>query len=96
MINPQPNQLKKAHSIIRALNHKLRRQILELLDENKELTVTSLLQKMSLVQSVTSQHLAILRRANIVETRRQGKEVYYRINYDMLDKVYIFVNNLLS
>ena len=57
--------LKKAAMILRALNHKLRQQIVRVLDEHKKLTVTELYIYLRLEQSVASQHLAILRRAGI-------------------------------
>src|SRR5580693_6177683 len=72
--------LKKGAMILRALNHKLRQQIVRLLDENKRLTVTELYIQLRLEQSVASQHLAILRRAGIVKTERDGKFIYYTIS----------------
>jgi len=70
-------QTKKTALILRALNHKLRQQMLKLLDENKKMTVTELYVKLRLEQSVASQHLAILRRAGIVSTQRIGKFIFY-------------------
>ena len=55
--------MKKAMLILRALNHKLRQQIVKLLDERRKMTVTEIYIELRLEQSVTSQHLAILRRA---------------------------------
>ncbi len=72
--------LKKAAMILRALNHKLRQQIVRVLDEHKKLTVTELYIYLRLEQSVASQHLAILRRAGIVKTERDGKFIHYTIN----------------
>ncbi len=72
-------ELRKAVLVLRAVNHKLRQQIMELLEENEKMTVTDLYVKLRLEQSVASQHLAILRRAGIVDTERQGKFIYYRV-----------------
>jgi DNA-binding transcriptional ArsR family regulator len=58
--------MKKSMLILRALNHKLRQQILKLLDEKRKVTVTEIYIELRLEQSVTSQHLAILRRAGLV------------------------------
>ena len=55
---------KKAAMILRALNHKLRQQIVKLIDEHQKVTVTEIYVKLRLEQSVASQHLAILRRAS--------------------------------
>jgi len=65
----------------RALDHLLRQRILELLEGQEEgLTVTDIYIRLRLEQSVASQHLAILRRANLVRTKRQGKFILYFIN----------------
>ena len=56
-------EVKKAALVLRALNHKLRQQILKLIDESGKMTVTELYVKLRLEQSVASQHLAILRKA---------------------------------
>ena len=88
-------QTKKAALILRALNHKLRHQMLKLLDDNKKMTVTELYVKMRLEQSVASQHLAILRRANIVITERDGKFIHYALNHNRIAAVAKFVNELV-
>ncbi|HMW27776.1 MAG TPA: ArsR family transcriptional regulator, partial [Ferruginibacter sp.] len=49
-----------------------------------------------LEQSVASQHLAILRKAGIVSTEREGKFIYYMVNYKRLDEISLFVKNLVG
>jgi predicted transcriptional regulator len=49
--------VKKASLVLRALNHKLRQQMIKLLDENAKMTVTELYVQLRLEQSVASQHL---------------------------------------
>ena len=66
-------RLKKAAMILRALNHKLRQLLIKLIDEHQKITVTEIYVNLRLEQSVVSQHLAILRRAGIVITQREGK-----------------------
>lgn len=88
--------VKKAAIILRAINHKLRQQILRLLDENQKLTVTEVYIRLRLEQSVASQHLAILRRAGFVKTEREGKFIYYMINAERLSAVNQFVDNLVG
>src|SRR5436305_13174240 len=78
-------QLKKASLILRAINHKLRQQMLRLIHQQGKMTVTEIYVKLRLEQSVASQHLAILRRAGYVETVRDGKFIYYSINHDRLE-----------
>lgn len=88
--------MKKAAMILRALNHKLRQQMIKLLDESKKMTVTEIYVKLRLEQSVASQHLAILRRAGIVITQREGKFIYYSVNYNRVKEVNGFVEQLVA
>lgn len=88
--------VKKSVLILRALNHKLRQQILQLINENGQLTVTEIYVKLRLEQSVASQHLAILRRSNIVKTTREGKFIWYTVNHDRLNDIDQFIKNLLA
>jgi DNA-binding transcriptional ArsR family regulator len=87
---------KKAALILRALNHKLRQQMIKLLDDHKRMTVTEIYVKLRLEQSVASQHLAILRRAGIVATIRDGKFIYYSVNYDRVKEIVDVVEDLLK
>ena len=88
--------IKKAALILRAVNHKLRQQILRLIDEHGKMTVTELYVKLRLEQSVASQHLAILRKAGFVKTERDGKFIYYSVNTDRLQELNKFVDDLLT
>jgi DNA-binding transcriptional ArsR family regulator len=81
------HNLKKAALVLRALNHKLRQQILTLIETEDKITVTEIYVRMRLEQSVASQHLAILRRAGIVSTQRDGKFIYYTVNYKRIDQI---------
>ena len=73
-------ELRKAVLVLRAVNHKLRQDVIDLLEENEKMTVTDIYIKLRLEQSVASQHLAILRRAGVVATERQGKFIYYSLD----------------
>ncbi len=90
------HNLKKAALVLRAVNHKLRQQILKLIDEHGRMTVTELYVKMRLEQSVASQHLAILRKAGFVKTNRDGKFIYYSVNINRMDEVNQFLADLLD
>lgn len=88
--------IKKAALVLRALNHKLRQQILKQIDEHGKITVTELYVKLRLEQSVASQHLAILRKAGFVKTERDGKFIYYSVNTSRLQEVNEMVSSLLA
>jgi DNA-binding transcriptional ArsR family regulator len=90
------HNLKKAALVLRALNHKLRQQMVALIEENGKLTVTEIYVKMRLEQSVASQHLAILRTAGIVETERDGKFIYYGVSKKRMAEINRFVEELVG
>lgn len=86
--------LRKAVLVLRAVNHKLRQRIIDLLEESDSLTVTDIYIKLRLEQSVASQHLAILRRAGVVVTEREGKFIYYSLDKDRLAQISRLVEEL--
>jgi DNA-binding transcriptional ArsR family regulator len=88
--------LKKAALVLRAVNHKLRQQILKLIHQKGRITVTEIYVKLRLEQSVASQHLAILRKAGFVTTLREGKFIYYSVNQERLTQVHEFAQQLLK
>ena len=81
------DEFKKAALTLRALNHKVRQQILHLIHERGEITVSEIYAKLKLEQSLTSSYLAVLRRGNIVKTRREGQSIHYSVNYDHITQI---------
>lgn len=61
-----------------ALANPRRLEIVELL-RDRERRVSELAELMGLAQAATSQHLAVLRSAGLVETRKDANFVYYRL-----------------
>ncbi len=90
------HNLKKAALVLRALNHKLRQQMIKLIEDEGKLKVTDIYVQMRLEQSVASQHLAILRLAGIVSTERDGKFIYYTINRKRMEEISKFVDDLVG
>ncbi len=62
----------------KTLGHPVRIRALELLSEG-ELSVSELREAVGTEQSHLSQQLGILRRAGLVETRREGSSVFYSL-----------------
>ena len=88
--------IKKAMIFLRAINHKLRQIILKYIGEKGQVTVSEIFDHLLLEQAVASQHLAILRKAGFVKTRREGKFIYYSVNRQRLLDLNKFVNDLLG
>ena len=74
-----PLRLFKAE-LFKALGHPVRLRIVDLLRDG-ERNVSDLLASMELEGSIVSQHLTMLRHRQIVEARREGTNVYYRVRH---------------
>lgn len=90
-----------ARGVYRAALHPIRSKLLTLIDAAKggQSDVTNLYKKEKMEQSVCSQHLAILRRAGLVITKRDGKQIFYSVNYAALkelNKASDLIGKLLS
>ena len=86
--------LKKAVMTLRAINHPLRRQMMEIMKEQGQIIVTELFIKMRLEQSVVSQHLAILRKVGVLNTKRDGKFIYYSLNEPRINEIAGLIHEL--
>jgi DNA-binding transcriptional ArsR family regulator len=79
---PVPHNAGPIHEakagLFRVLGHPARVRILELLRDG-ERSVGALQGELGLDSGGTSQHLAALRRIGLVESRREGTSVYYRV-----------------
>ncbi|MCL4190278.1 MAG: winged helix-turn-helix domain-containing protein [Thermoguttaceae bacterium] len=65
-------------TIFRALSERIRLRILNLLREG-EVCVCDLVDVLQVPQPTASRHLAYLRRAGLVEVRKEGQWCYYRL-----------------
>jgi len=68
----------KAQALLKALSNQDRLMLLCQLVE-RERSVGELESTLGILQPTLSQQLAVLRREGLVATRREGKQIYYRI-----------------
>ena len=73
-----PVGLAKAADTIKVVGHPDRLRILEFLEDGEKV-VGDIQDCLDLPQAIVSQHLAKMRGWNIVESRRDGIHVFYRI-----------------
>lgn len=95
-LNINNENLQVSSEILRALAHPLRLRILGFIDSNEMINVNKIYNTLKLEQSITSQHLRILRLAGLVETERDGKFIHYRINYDKVGHAMKAINAFLE
>lgn len=79
--------IKAASFITKSVNSTFRQRVISLLLSNKQMAVKDLCDQLNTEQSIVSQHLALLRKANLVLARRRGKSVLYSANERQLRQV---------
>ena len=90
------SKIKKGVQTLRIINHLLRQQILQFIHENKRITVTEIHTRFRIEQSVASEHLALLRKEKFVTTERDGRFIFYSVNYESLKKIHRLTEELIS
>lgn len=84
--------IEVAVDLLRTLNNTYRQRIIRLLELEDELSVTEIYIKLNLDQSVASQHLSMLRRHQLMRTKRSGKHVIYSLNRAR----FMYISEMLS
>ena len=79
--------LEKLAEFFKVCGDRTRLSILKLLLEN-EMNVTEISEKLNMNNSAISHQLRVLRTANLVKTRKDGKEVFYMLSDDHVKKIY--------
>jgi ArsR family transcriptional regulator, cadmium/lead-responsive transcriptional repressor len=78
-LSEAPTEPELVGKYFRALGDPTRVRILELLQEDDELSVGELVERLGESQPKVSNHLACLRWCGFVHTRREHPTVYYRV-----------------
>jgi DNA-binding transcriptional ArsR family regulator len=91
-----PTITKKGANVLRALNNPKRQTIIKLIHVSQPIKVTDIYKKLKIEQSVASQQLAILREGRFVNTKRDGKIIYYSLNYDRFAQMDKLIKQILK
>ncbi|GAA0266859.1 metalloregulator ArsR/SmtB family transcription factor [Streptomyces polychromogenes] len=79
----------------KTLGHPVRIRVLELLSV-REHAVAEMLPEVGVEGASLSQQLAVLRKANLVVTRREGSNVYYRLTHPQIAELLRVARGILS
>jgi DNA-binding transcriptional ArsR family regulator len=71
--------VREAAEVLRCIGHPVRLRIVELLETEGELNVSTIRENVGLEQAVASQHLGLMRNKGILASRREGVNVFYSI-----------------
>ena len=83
----------EAATMLKALSNEKRLMILCKLLEHGEMSVNALIADVGLSQSALSQHLARMREENILDTRRDAQQIFYRVADPRVRKILTTLKN---
>jgi DNA-binding transcriptional ArsR family regulator len=69
-----------------ALSEPNRRKIIDIL-KKREMPVSDILSKMDITMATLSHHLDVLRRADLVSSRRDGQQIFYSLNLSVMEEL---------
>ncbi|MBQ8237767.1 MAG: winged helix-turn-helix transcriptional regulator [Oscillospiraceae bacterium] len=79
--------------VMKALSDPTRREILNML-KSGAMAATQIADRFDTSGAAVSKHLAILREAELVRTRREGKYIYYELTASVLEEVMLWLQGL--
>ena len=83
-----PKKLEKIAEIFQGLAYPVRLQILELLEDGNAYPVNVILDKVQIEASLLSHHLGKMKNIGILESYRQGRNIYYKLAIKEISKVF--------
>jgi DNA-binding transcriptional ArsR family regulator len=84
--------LQRVAHTLKAVAHPVRLRIIELL-EDREMCVSELIDALGTKPAITSQQLGLMRDRGILECRRDGNFVYYRVSNPNVVRVIACIRN---
>jgi len=78
---------------LRALSDPVRREILELLRAGR-MSAGEICAHFPVTAAAISRHLSVLREADLIRDKREGKFIYYELNTSVLEEIMIWLTAL--
>jgi DNA-binding transcriptional ArsR family regulator len=81
-----PREWRAIATVFTALGDEHRQRILLTFEKGERLNVGQIVEVSTLSRSAVSHHLKLLRNAGVLESRKEGKEVYFWVNKAFLEE----------
>ncbi len=78
---------------LRALSDPVRREILNLLKEGR-MSAGEIVERFDITGAAISRHLSVLKDADLIRDKREGKFIYYELNASVLEEILLCVKDL--
>jgi ArsR family transcriptional regulator len=88
-----PDKLETVAFILKTIGHPTRIAIIELLNNNDEMSVNDICAHLNTDQSLTSHHLSNMKLKGILKSRSEGRNKYYSLRLREVIKVINCIQN---
>ena len=78
---------------MKALSDPIRREILNLLKEGRK-SAGDIVEHFDVTGAAISRHLSVLKDADLIRDRREGKFIYYELNASVLEEIMLWIADL--
>ena len=78
---------------LKALSDPIRREILNLLKRGR-MSAGDIVDKFDVTGASISRHLSVLKDADLIRDKREGKYIYYELNASVLEEIMLFIADL--
>lgn len=78
---------------MKALSDPIRREILNLL-KNGRMSAGDIVEHFEVTGASISRHLSVLREADLIRDKREGKYIYYELNVSVLEEIMLWIADL--
>ena len=78
---------------MRALSDPIRREILNLLKKGR-MAAGDIVERFEVTGASISRHLSVLKEADLIRDRREGKHIYYELNVSVLEEILLWIADL--
>ncbi len=78
---------------MKALADPVRREILNLLKKGR-MAAGDIVEQFDISGAAISRHLSILREADLIRDKREGKFIYYELNASVLEEILMWISTL--
>ena len=78
---------------LKALSDPIRREILNILKDG-EMSAGDIVNRFEVTGAAISRHLSVLKEADLIRDKREGKFIFYELNTSVLEEVMLWMSDL--
>ncbi len=78
---------------LKALSDPIRREILNLLKQGR-MSAGDIVDRFEVTGASISRHLSVLKDADLIRDKREGKYIYYELNASVLEEIMLWIADL--